>query len=457
MLLRFTVENFMSFKERSELSLAPSLVRRHPNHVIKGLNGRNDISVLKAAMIYGANASGKSNLIKAIKHAQVMVNEGVKSGKKLPYIPYKLSQSSKNAPTRFEFEIKVNKINYAYGFSFDQNIIHEEWLYEINKVKEILVFERTNSKNEQSIKFGDISFQNNEHEMFLNFTAKGTPENRLFLNECSERNVISEMGYIESIVNVLKWFEDHLNIVFPKSKYYGLEMNMQNSSETGEIFSKILKSFDTGINELKLIKIDFDRELVGIPEEIKKQIEEDLEPKTNILVTGPNNTRYQLCMDSKGHIGAFKLMTSHIDEQGKETLFDIKQESDGTQRLIDIASGLLEIFSHEKVYIIDELDRSLHPDITTSIIHAFLNKTANISSQLIVTTHESNLLNQDLVRKDEIWFVEKNKEGASSLYSLEEFQPRFDKNLRRGYLSGRFGAVPMLPNFKNLSWMNDNA
>lgn len=149
-------------------------------------------------------------------------------------------------------------------------------------------------------------------------------------------------------------------------------------------------------------------------------------------------------------------MTAHDSDDGEEVLFDINEESDGTQRLLDIAPGLLDIFSTEKTYIIDELDRSLHADITTSIFKAFLNNTSDIHSQLIVTTHETNLLDLELIRRDEIWFVQKNKQGESSLYSLEEYQPRFDKDVRRGYLAGRFGGIPMLPNFDNLSWMNSD-
>jgi AAA15 family ATPase/GTPase len=152
-------------------------------------------------------------------------------------------------------------------------------------------------------------------------------------------------------------------------------------------------------------------------------------------------------------------MTAHLDNEGNEKLFDIDQESDGTQRLLDLAPGLLDIFSGDKVYIIDELDRSLHPDITVSILDAFLNSDTDKSghSQLIVTTHETNLLDQQLIRKDEIWFCQKNKQGESNLYSLEEYQPRFDNDIRKGYAVGRFGGIPLLSDFKNLSWMGTDA
>ena len=459
MLLRFSVENFQSFKSRAELSLVPGKVRRHPNHVIKA-NGKNDIAALRAAVIYGANASGKSNLIKAMKHAQMLVNVGVKSGKPLPFRPFKLDEQQLTTPSRFEFEMKCGQHNYAYGFVTDSQLIHEEWLYKVDKSKDILVFERTLVEGKASFNFEQIKFENNEDAQYLNFTAKGTPENRLFINECGERNVTKEIDYLTPISEVIDWFKHQLTIVFPSSKYAGLAMDIKASQQTHAVFAKILQSFDTGINDLSLQEVDFDKGLVGIPDSIKQKVVDNLEEVSDVILAGPRNTRYQIAKSSTGDIQAFKLMTSHIDSQGNEKLFDINEESDGTQRLLDIAPGLLEIFSGDKTYIIDELDRSLHPDITTSIFNAFLNLTQQSNannSQLIVTTHETNLLDQQLIRKDEVWFCQKNKQGESSLYSLEEYQPRFDNDIRRGYAVGRFGGVPLLTRFKDLSWMGADA
>lgn len=452
MLLRFSVENYMSFNDRAEISLLPSKVRRHPEHIIRG-SEVNDLNALKAAVIYGANASGKSNLIKAMRHAQDIINTGVKTGKNLPYHPFKLNDASMKKPSRFEFEIKFGANNYAYGFLADANVIHEEWLYKIDRKKDQLIFER---KNTDEFDFSSLTLKSEKDKQFLDFTATGTPENRLFLNECRERNVLKTLNYLDAIKEVSEWFEYRLNIIFPNSKYTGLEMFVQNDQGSSEIFSKILNSFDTGIKSISPQKIDFDTELVGIPSMVKERVKDELEENIQMILAGPNNARYQVRKAQNGDVEAYKLMTAHENNKGTEVLFDIDQESDGTQRLLDIAPGLLDIFSQEKTYIIDELDRSLHPDITTSIFKAFLNNTSQIHSQLIVTTHETNLLDQELVRKDEIWFVQKDKKGQSSLYSLEEFQPRFDKDIRRGYLSGRFGGIPILPNFDNLSWMNSD-
>lgn len=454
MLLRFTVENFMSFKERAELSLIPSKVRRHPSHVIKAETPKS-ISALKAAVIYGANASGKSNLIKAMSHVQQMINEGSRSGRKIAFYPYKLTEECLTTPSRFEFELKLGEHQYAYGFSSDSHEIKEEWLYRIDKIKDELIFKRTAGQYDE-FEFGKLPFDNKEDKLFLDFTAKGTPDNRLFLNECKERNINKALSYLTDIIDVSHWFEHSLTIIFPDSKYTGLEMEMQNNQKSNETFSRLLNSFDTGISDLRLQEVDFNSELVGIPADVKQKISEELEENTNLLLAVPRSIRYQFCKEATGEIKAYKLMTAHINADGKETLFELNQESDGTQRLLDIAPGLLEIFTQDRTYIIDEIDRSLHPDITTSIFKAFLNNTSHIKSQLIVTTHETNLLNQDLVRKDELWFVQKNSHGESSLYSLEEYQTRFDKDIRRGYLAGRFGGIPLLTEFDNLSWLSTN-
>lgn len=454
MLLRFTVENFMSFKDRAELSLIPSKVRRHSNHIVKA-NKRNGISALKGAVIYGANASGKSNLIKAIRHVQQMIVMGSKSGRKIAFHPYKLNSECLTTPSRFEFEIKLNEQSYAYGFIADSTEIKEEWLYRIDKVKDVLIFERKANQYEE-FTFGKLDFANEQDKLFLDFTAKGTPDNRLFLNECKERNINKELSYLNDIIDVSQWFEHSLTIIFPNSKYTGLEMEMQNNQKSNEKFSKLLNSFDTGISDLRLQEVDFNSELVGIPIDLKQKIAEELEENTNLLLAVPQSIRYQFCKKATGEIKAYKLMTAHINAEGTETLFELNQESDGTQRLLDIAPGLLEIFEQDRTYIIDEIDRSLHPDITTSIFKAFLNNTPDVKSQLIVTTHETNLLNQDILRKDELWFVQKDKQGKSKLYSLEEYQPRFDKDIRRGYLSGRFGGLPLLTEFDKLSWLNNN-
>ena len=146
-------------------------------------------------------------------------------------------------------------------------------------------------------------------------------------------------------------------------------------------------------------------------------------------------------------------MTVHkLPSQKDSVLFEIYEESDGTQRLFDLIPALIELSNNDRVFVIDEVDRSLHPNLTKSLIEYFLLNSKGLKNQLILTSHESSLLDLKLLRKDEIWFTEKRPSGSTSLYSLEEYKPRFDKEIRKGYLQGRFGAIPLISNLKDLGW-----
>lgn len=451
MLIRFSVKNFLSFKESTEFSLFPSKVRKHPEHVYKGKKS-NDINVLKTSVIYGPNASGKSNLIKAMFFAQKMIREGIKAKTSIPRTPFKMDNSYLE-PSSFEFEIKVKNKNYAYGFIVDDTKIVEEWLYEINKSKDHLLFS-INSKNKEQYELGSkLNFDNKKEKQFFEFSIIGKPENRLFLNEFLERNLSKTLPNLSQINDVIDWFDKTLNIIFPNSKYAGLELTVGNDTKITNMLSSFLKSCDTGIEELLLKEINFDQDLDGIPADIKEKIQADLNNNERAIITAPKNRRYQISRNSKGSIEAHKLMTTHLDQDGNKVEFEIFNESDGTQRLLDLAPGLIEALMTESVFIIDEIDRSLHPEITILLLSTFLKTTENSASQLIITTHETNLLNQKLLRKDEIWFMQKLKNGASKLYSLEDFKPRFDKDIRKEYLSGRFGGVPLVTQLNDLEWL----
>jgi AAA15 family ATPase/GTPase len=162
-----------------------------------------------------------------------------------------------------------------------------------------------------------------------------------------------------------------------------------------------------------------------------------------ILLRSLDNKRYTIYRDEHGDLIALKLISKHkIKNSNKEVSFEINEESDGTQRIIDLIPVLISSLEEDRVFVIDELDRSLHPLLIQEFISIFVKKSTEQKSQIIVTTHDASLLNQKLLRKDEIWFTEKNEFGNSNLFSLEEFNIRYDKNIRKDYLRGRFGAIP---------------
>ena len=319
---------------------------------------------------------------------------------------FKLSKKAETSPSRFEFEFKINGFSYAYGFLADYDKVSEEWLYQITKFSEKAIFERMILENNKTkIKFPGIRFKSKEEKQFLDFVALGTRPNKLFLTECLERNVSANVRGIEAITDTLNWFGNKLTIIFPDSKFQGLEFEFEKSSKLAEEFRKYMKIFDTGIDDIELKPIDFDK-IKDIPEEIRNDIIGRLKTNSKTIISNKaNNITYTLYKDKKNNVKVFRLNSKHkVVDNDDYAYFEINEESDGTQRLIDLIPALIDLFKDNKVFVIDELDRSLHPNLSASFIDIFLNATTGVASQLIVTTHESSLLNLRKVRKDEIWF-----------------------------------------------------
>lgn len=434
MLIRFSVENFLSFKDEIELSMIPGKVRSHKHHVISDGKSRG-IKALKAAVLYGANASGKSNLIKAMDFARNLIVTGRRPRELILVRPFKFDTDSQNKPSRFEFEFKSGTTFFNYGFVADAEKIREEWLYEISPEKQI--FEReTTAEGETVVKFGTIKYANADDREFLRFTGRGTRPNQLFLTESIERG----LHYFEAAYN---WFNEILVILFPHSRPIGLEAELTDKT-FNQSFQTLLDVFDTGISGIELVEISSDEEIPKSVRTIRDQFQERTDE--DAIVRGPDG-RYLLHRNEGNEIKVSKFMTTHqVKGEDRPVLFEVNEESDGTQRLFDLIPALLELRKNERVIVIDELDRSLHPHLSSKILELFLNSTTGHQSQLIVTTHESRLLDFDLLRRDEIWFLEKDSEGRSSLYSLEEFSIRDDMDIRKGYLLGRFGGIPIIKN-----------
>ena len=435
MLIRFTTSNYLSFNEEIEFSMIPGKSRNHPHHLIKG-DKRSSISVLKAAVIYGANASGKSNLIKAMAFARHLIVNGIRPKKHIPRSHFKLDMSCTDKPSRFEFEFKQEKKAYAYGFQLDTQKIHSEWLYEITKTSQKKIFERqTTDTDETVIEFGKVHFKDKSEQKLL--LLMKTRKNQLFLTQSIEAGA-------KQFESIMSWFRK-LIIIFPDSQARGPGFSIERDDMIRDSLVNFLKLFDTGISGINLVSIDSKSDTAALADEIKSELAETLGPGEKRFFNAPNNRRYLVSMNERNELEVFKLMTSHkIKDSGKEVLLEVNEESDGTQRLMDLIPALKLLLDENNVCIIDELDRSMHPKLSFRILELFLNSRTNRESQLIVTTHESSLLNLGLLRRDEIWFTAKDENGASSVYSLEEFVPRYDKDVRKGYLMGRFGGIPVV-------------
>lgn len=455
MLIRFSVENYLSFSAPVELSMSAGNVRRLPNHVIPKSRD-TDIPALKLALIYGANASGKSNLIRAMHDARKFILSGRRPEGGFKSNMFKLDPSIKDAPATFEFTVKSGEKYYEYGFSYAKNRVLAEWLKEVNRKTSKTIYERAYNSDTEAYDFSysKINFKTDEDEQFFSFTEKGTPDNRLFISECESRGIRKNIPYLDSILECLSWFRDKLLIIFPQSRFNGLEYAIQESTIAADIFTEILKKFDIGITGLKLRSINVDAFLEKMPKDIKSRFLNDLRKTDGNTMTISNgrDERYLVSTDKDGEIVAHKVSSVHEDNNGDPVDFDIADESDGTRRLLDIIPGILGLLVSDRVVVIDELDNNMHPAITRSIVSSFLSETAGKESQLLITTHDASLLDQDVIRKDEVWFVEKNSVGASSIHSLEEFKEiRFDRDLNKGYLEGRFGGVPITSQLERIS------
>lgn len=444
MLIRFTVSNYLSFNEEVEFSMIPGKCRSHPHHLVKG-SKRSDISVLRAGVIYGANASGKSNLIKAMAFARSLVVNGIRPNKPIPRIHFKFDVSCVDKPSHFEFEFKRQKKAYAYGFELDSQKIQSEWLYEITKASQKKLFERhTAETGETAVEFGNIRFRDKNEQKLVHLMKPR--KNQLFLTQSIETGV-------RQFEQIMSWFQ-RLTIILPGSPSHGLEFRADKENMIRDSLVNFLGLFDTGISGISLKALDLKDDIGVFPADLQAQLGETLEIGEETILSAPNNTHYLVSMNEHGQLEVFKLMTHHKAKgSSEEALLEINDESDGTRRLMDLIPALHMVLNEDRVCIIDELDRSLHPKLSCKILEVFLDNSTNRESQLIVTTHESSLLNLKLMRRDEIWFLEKNKDDASIVYSLEEFIPRYDHDVRKGYLMGRFGGIPILNDITKMGWV----
>ena len=438
MLIRFVVSNFLSFLEEQELSLYPSRVRLHKSHIFKTKTTKTNI--LKSAMIYGANSSGKSNLLKAIYFARKLIVKGSPSKQFINIPTFKLS-INENTSSKFIFEIYINNQSYEYGFEIQNRLISKEWLKKTYKYDEKVIYLREIRDNISKLVIKP-EFKNKDIKQVFENTTIEIKNNQLLLTILnSKKPEVIDQVYKD----VFYWFSEKLKIIFPDTKLYGIQLEIMKRVELISFYNKYLKLLDTGIDGISFHEYDFYDANVTIPKFIKEDIENELDDENHIVaVSSDENENY--CVERKnGKLIAHKLKTIHKKFDAMEDIeFDFNEESDGTNRIFDLAPIFFASFDKNNVVLIDEIDRSLHSLIPEKIFELFFNYTINKPSQLIVTTHDLNLLDLSKFRRDEIWFIKKDFKLQSILYSLEEFKTRYDKELKKAYLAGRYGAIPIL-------------
>jgi AAA15 family ATPase/GTPase len=447
MLLQFIVENFMCFAEETLFSMVASTeCEQHKNHLIQLTD---ETHLLRASALYGANAHGKTKLVEAISFAKQLIVNGVQKTKLIPVEPFHLDKILRTKPSRFEFIIFYQNIRYYYGFIINNRRVLEEWLFVTPKKREVRYFERVTSEaGKVTVEIGgSLARKNSKQRQFLEFVAQGTRPNQLFLTEALERNV-------KKLKPLYEWFENILQVVPATPRYLPLEMRANKEKNFITFLGDFLKQADTGIHDIRTVEeeLDYNKHFPGLPEHIRLEIENDIRSGGTIIMFG-EGASYTLCANKLGEPVLIRLKTRHVGDDGSVVYFDFSKESSGTQRLTHLLPILVDLFSSEKVYIIDELDRSLHPLLSKLFLETYLN-TANQQnhSQLVFTTHDTHLLDLNLLRQDEIWFLEKNEQGASHLYSLVNLKMSSDLNIQKGYLQGRFGGIPFVGDPEQLGW-----
>ena len=446
MFIGFSVSNFLSFKTTQTMSMIASKVARHKQHILMG-NGKK---VLKTGLIYGANAGGKSNFIKAIDFSRDIILEGLEQvdlNKKY----FRIDTSNYKVPGVFEYRLMTQSgKEYSYGIaiSYAEKEIISEWLIRIEKNgSETFVFNRDINEDGENITESEIKYENREEairwQVYLEDFGKNISDplkKKTILSDIAERSG-KQVGIFKEILDVYNWFQSII-ILFPTSQYSGLNQ-MVEKENVRQFFSKMMQYFDTGIMsvESKQGPMDFDKIFEGIPaeyaEKLKIKISNDITNES--VLCKVNNQIYSLKKDDDGNIITTKMMQNHGNGQD---LFEYTDESDGTKRLFDLIPLFYE-HNGNRVIFIDEIDRSLHTNLTRRFLELFYKLTGRDNSQLIATTHDSNLLDLDLIRQDEIWFVERVKDQSSRMYSLNRYKERYDKRVDKEYLLGRYEAVPV--------------
>jgi AAA15 family ATPase/GTPase len=452
MLLQFAAENFLSFHEETLFSmLAPEGADTGAVEV----TGHPGLRVMRVAALYGANASGKSNLVAAMRAGSELIARGVAANERLPSRPFKLAADSRAKPSHLQFDFVVDATKYSYTIEFTAESVRAEALYRVRAgAHEEVVFEREAPENdgEHKVLLGDALRTGDENDQFVRFVARGTRVNQPMLTEFAQRNV-------EAVLHAWRWFGEGVQTVAPTQPFRDLRRRIHREADLRDFCSQRLAQMGTGVGRI----------------EVRTRPASVLEKLTPNPLYTPHDTRLRASSRLDDALESVRqLEFGFIDDQivaqelilhhesdGGSTEFGLDEESDGTQRLLHLLPVLYYATRGDRTVIVDELDRSLHTALTRRYVEDF-NAAAQhggVRSQLIFTTHDTNLLNGRLVPPASIWFVEKDPRGATRLHSLAEYRAEqlttLLDHLEDGYLQGRFGAIPFLAPRDELYWAAD--
>lgn len=426
MLIRFSIKNWMSFRDQATLSMVSSLERRHGERVAR-ING---LRLLPIATIYGANASGKTNLFNALNFAKQFIVHGTGVDQVIGVQPFRLDAQMQQAPSEFVFEVLVGDKIYEYRFEVTYQQVVMERLTLILKTTERVIFER----HKQDIKAVHVP---DTEQSFWKFIKQAIRPNQLLLTTAIQLQHAP-------FVPIYHWFRDTLLLIAPDARFEDFERFVDKQHRHFDQMNQILQLLDTGIHELSGQEIPLS--LLPLPDELKAKLQSDIPEGATVRLFDAIGSERIIMTRRNGILTAQKIVAMHARNDGGYEAFGMSQESDGTNRIIDLLPAILEASDQltPHVVVIDEVDRSLHTMITNQLVQHFLAScTSQTRSQLLLTLHDVLLMNQDIFRRDEMWVTERRSDGASSLIGLSEYAGlRDDTDMRKSYLQGRFGGVP---------------
>lgn len=417
MLVDFSIENFRSINNQITLSMERiKLLREQDLDKSNVINiGKNNAELLKSGAVYGANASGKSNLLKAFSYMKHLVTTSTKESQKgdpIPYEPFVFSKGTKFKPTVLEVRFFINQKLYRYGFKVTKQAFLEEWLFEDEKY--LFMREKDDIDCSKRFEEGDG-------------VEKRTRKNSLFLSACAQWNGEISGKIIEGFFNKIHALKN------VKTGFPGFTASLLEEEETRKLIIETLKAADVGITDVIASEKNLLEELGNLPEDVQKMIKNKISNEDENLddATISEITIY--------HGDSLKTLP-------------LQEESEGTQKLFGLLGPIIDTIQNGEILIVDEFNDRLHPLLARALVKMYHSKVNN-SAQLIFATHDTNMLSSEIFRRDQIWFTEKNRDLATDLYSLAEYKlpdggkVRQDASYAKDYLRGRYGAIPYFGDF----------
>jgi AAA15 family ATPase/GTPase len=435
MLLRIEIENFLSFYKDSSFDLFPNLKRTtFPSHIYSNI----DIPVLKQSVIYGANGSGKSNLLNAIDFIKEFVlNKDFINQDVINRSKFRLLESENKQPVKLGIEFKGESQYYKYKFELEiNNVVERLFVSGIGKKEDELIFSRVGNT---------IEMKKGVSQEITNATTKLLKKNPYssLLSLNNEFPIINDSRVKESF----EWFQQNLNVLRLNRIFPSLIDMMSRNKPLLKFANNIFNNIGLGVQSLE-IKSDSINKIIeeGLEDDSKKLKEllnERLESNSGIARMKNDKVLFAIVKEKEEQV-IKRFVFNQLGKNGFKGKMDIEDQSDGTVKLLNLIPALFDAIEKEYTICIDEIENSIHPSLISALISYF--SKSKSKGQLIFTTHETELLNQQkLMRPDEVWFAEKH-EGDTKLYSLNDFKEHNTINIKNGYLEGRYGGIPFIGN-----------